>query len=145
MIEFLSLANKLAGEGRNQFRKKRDELLAARVNFVEVDLIRQGAWRDVLAPVVAPASIRTAYRAITRRFHPVHRIELYPFSLRQPLPALPIPLRQADKDVRLELQSLVNQAYQNGRYDRIDYTAECQPPLEGEDAAWADELLRKSS
>ena len=143
VIEFLSPANKLPGEGRNQFRQKREELRAAQVNFVEIDLIRQGAWRDVLAPVVAPANVRTAYRVITRRFHPVRRIELYPLSLRQPLPAIPIPLRQGDKDVQIELQSLVIQAYRNGRYDRIDYTAECQPPLEGEDATWADELLRQ--
>jgi hypothetical protein len=144
VIEFLSPANKLAGEGRNQFRRKRDELLASQVNFVELDLIRQGSWRDLLAPVVAPASIRTSHRVITRRFHQVRQIELYPLSLRQPLPAIPIPLRQGDKDVRLELQTMVDQAYRNGRYDRIDYGAECHPPLEAEDAAWADELLRKA-
>jgi hypothetical protein len=53
-----------------------------------------------------------------------------------------VPLRVGDKDVALDLQPLVEKAYVEGAYDDIDYRRECVPPLEGEDAAWADELLR---
>jgi hypothetical protein len=144
VIEFVSPANKLAGDGRNQYRRKRDELIAAKVNRVEVDLVRQGSWRELLSPVVAPADINSAYRATIRRFHPQRRIEFYPFSLKQPLPALLIPLRAGDQDVRLDLQSLVTQAYRNGRYDRTDYNQPCRPSLESEDEAWANALLYKS-
>jgi hypothetical protein len=45
-------------------------------------------------------------------------------------------------DVPLDLQVLVDAAYENGGYDDIDYRAEPDPPLDPADAAWAEELLR---
>ena len=63
-------------------------------------------------------------------------------SIRSTLPRIPIPLRENDADIVLDLSALVARAYQEGRYDRTDYTRDCQPPLEAEDAAWADELLK---
>lgn len=42
------------------------------------------------------------------------------------LPSIRIPLRPTDEDIRLPLQSLLDQAYMNGRYgDSLDYD---QPP-----------------
>ena len=54
-----------------------------------------------------------------------------------------IPLRPADPDVLLELQAILDQCYRNGGYDDIDYPGEPDPPLRGDDAAWADALLRE--
>jgi Protein of unknown function (DUF4058) len=46
-------------------------------------------------------------------------------------------------DIALDLQPLLDQCYEAGRYgDDIDYREEADPPLAGEDARWADELLR---
>jgi hypothetical protein len=37
---------------------------------------------------------------------------------------------------------LLDRAYDNGRYARrIDYRKDVEPPLDAEDAAWADQLL----
>jgi len=144
VIEFISPANKLPGDGREQCRKKRGELIGANANFTEIDLVRQGPWRELLLPMIAPANIQTAYRVINRRVHPTRRVELYPISIRQRLPIIPIPLREDDPDVTLDLQVLFEQVYQNGRYDRTDYSRACEPPLEGDDAAWVDELLRNA-
>ena len=144
VLEFLSPANKVSGDGRDQYRRKRGELVGARVNIVEIDLVREGAWRELLSPIVAPARVQSPYRVIARRFHPVQRIELYPIGLSERLPIIPIPLRDGDPQVTLDLQPLIQQAYRNGRYDRTDYTQPCQPSLEGEDAVWAEELLRQS-
>ena len=140
VIEFLSPADKF-GDGEEQYRRARDELMAAKVNGVEVDLVRQGAWRSLLAPVVVPAEANNTYRAVVRRT-PYRNVELYPFSLRRALPKLSIPLRLKDPEIVLDLQALVDQAYRNGRYDRTDYSKDCRPPLEGEDALWADQILR---
>jgi hypothetical protein len=142
VIEFLSPTNKLPGPGRHEYRRKREELIGSRINFVEVDLVRQGSWRELLRPVLAPVRIETAYRVITRRFHSIRRVELFPMSLRQPLSRIPIPLRDQDTEVALDLQDLVSQAYRNGRYDHTDYTKPCDLPLDPDDAQWADELLR---
>jgi hypothetical protein len=140
-IEFLSRTNKLPGDGRDQYRRKRSELLAAQVNVVEVDLVRAGSWKELLLPHVAPARVQSAYRVVNRRVHPKPRVELYPISLRQRLPIIPIPLRSGDADVVLDLQKLVEQAYDNGRYDRTRYDRPCDPPLEGEDAQWAEQRI----
>ena len=54
-----------------------------------------------------------------------------------------IPLRPADPDVPLDLQTIVEQCYRNGGYDDIDYKAEPDPSLKTADATWADALLRE--
>jgi hypothetical protein len=142
VIEVLSPTNKLPGKGRDEYRQKRDELNLANVNLVELDLIRAGDWRELLFPAIAPAQSQTPYRAIVRRIHPKRRIELYPISLRTRLPKISIPLRLSDKDVILDLQSLVDEVYDRGRYDRINYNRPPEPPLEEPDQAWGEELLR---
>jgi hypothetical protein len=142
VIEVLSPTNKLPGEDREQYRRKRAELVQSQINVVEIDLIRAGSWQELLAPYVAPPRGTSTYRVVTRRVHPKQRAELYPITLRHRLPVFPIPLRATDQDVPLDLQSLIEQVYENGRYDRTRYAAQCEPPLEPADAQWADELLR---
>ncbi|HEY3242498.1 MAG TPA: DUF4058 family protein, partial [Phycisphaerae bacterium] len=57
--------------------------------------------------------------------------------------AIRIPLRPTDPDAVLDLQALIDSAYEASRYDRTtDYRRSCEPPLEGQEAAWADELLK---
>jgi len=143
-IEFLTPADKVPAELNTNYRVLRDKWLASNVNVVEIDFVRQGSWRDLLKPFIPPEAINCTYRAIVRRFHRSGEVELYPFSLRQILPKLRIPLREMDADVLLDLQSLINEAYRNGRYDRTDYSGHCRPPLEGEDALWADRILREA-
>jgi hypothetical protein len=141
VVEFLSPTNKLPGPGRDEYRRKRDDLRQARVNLVEIDLIRQGSWRDLLRPIIAPARAETEYRALVRRQHPRRRIELYPMSIRSPLPILPIPLRDSDADVPLDLQAVFEEVYAGGRYDHTDYRTACEPPLAGDLAEWAGKLI----
>ena len=143
-IEFLSPIDKIPAEFNSKYRALRDRRLAAKVNVVEIDLVRQGSWRELLKPFVPPAETNSTYRAMVRRSQSVHHVELYPFSLRQQLPKIAIPLRDGDEDVLLDFQALVNQSYQNGRYGRTDYTVDTRPRLDQEDSAWADELLRKA-
>src|SRR5207247_10039712 len=69
------------------------------------------------------------------------RHELYVLALRQRLPVVPIPLRERESPVMLDLQALVEQVYETGRYDDLGYGAKLDPPLGGEDAAWAEALL----
>jgi len=70
-------------------------------------------------------------------------IEVYKVPLRERLPVISIALRPGDADVRLDLQAILEQCYRNGGYDDIDYTRDPAPPLRGDDAVWADTLLRK--
>ena len=70
--------------------------------------------------------------------------EIYRVPLREPLPAIRVPLRETDADVGLDLQALITQVYRHGRYDDIDYTVPPVPPLAPDDETWADELLREA-
>jgi hypothetical protein len=144
VVEVLSLANKVPGLGQTLYRQKQQELLEGRVSLVEIDLLRAG---ERLLPFPAeelPASHRTPYQAVVRRGWHATSVEVYAVPLRAPLPAIKIPLREADADVPLDLQVLIELCYRNGSYESdIDYRADPDPPLVGSDARWAAALLRK--
>ena len=68
----------------------------------------------------------------------------WPFGVRQPFPAFGIPLREPDADVPLDLGAVLSAAYDAAAYDlSIGYRKKPVPPLPKDDAAWADQLLRK--
>ena len=137
-----SPANKRAGEGRNLYVQKQQELKEGKVNLVEIDLVREGQYTMSLPRHRVPSAAWNGYRAcIWRSWRPT-RYEIFPFPLQMCLPAIRIPLRESDEDVMLDLQAMIDQAYRNGRYDSIDYRRPPEPPLDAADATWADELLR---
>ena len=91
-------------------------------------------------PPLVPSDYRILVSRATDRFH----ARYWPLRLRNPLPEFGIPLRGKDPDVPLDLGAALRSAYDAGAYDlSIDYRKEPRPPLEPEDAAWADGLLRK--
>jgi hypothetical protein len=144
VIEVLSPSNKSEGKGRQLYRQKQDELLEAGVNLVELDLLRGGEWVMSVPEGEVPAPYRASYCACVRRDCEPHKAEIYRFPLREPLPSIKIPLRKTDRDVAINLQSLIDQCYINGRYDSIDYSVELEPPFVEADEAWVRELLKSA-
>jgi hypothetical protein len=142
-IEFLSPSNKRPGEGCEKYRQKLRELKEGGVSLVEIDLLRAGRRTFTIPPESMPESHRTHYRVCVRRGWKSSKVEVYPVALRERLPVIPVPLRQSDTDVTLDLQSLIERAYDDGGYDDIDYRTEPDPPLDPAAAAWADALLRE--
>ena len=142
VLEFLSPTNKRAGEGYDLYTAKQQELRAARVSLVEVDLLRSGKHVLGVRIDLIPVAHRTPYMACVRRGWKPGIAEVYPVALWEPLPTIKVPLRETDRDVFLNLQSLIERAYQNGGYEDTDYRQEPDPPLSAADQAWADELLR---
>jgi hypothetical protein len=67
---------------------------------------------------------------------------LHPMPLRQQLPVLPIPLRENEPAVSLDLQARVDENYARGRYGTFDYTQELDPPLPPKEAIWTQSLLK---
>lgn len=69
---------------------------------------------------------------------------MYAWSVRQPLPEVPVPLQAPDPDAIVNLQAAFADAFERGRYGRwIDYT---QPPIAGladDDRAWVVEQARQ--
>ncbi len=144
-LEVLSPANKLE-PGLHAFRRKRAGHLRAGVNFVEIDLIREGGWlldaaalRALRGQVKNHCHLITVFRASLGGAR-----EAYPISLREPLPAFRVPLRPSDEDVILELQPIIDRIYVSGRYWFTDTGRDAEPPLGTEDAHWLDATLRSA-
>ncbi len=144
VIELLSVSNKFAGEGQEKYLQKQREYRQGGVSLVEIDLLRSGQRVLAVPRSRVPPNYRTTYQVcVTRGWRP-SEWQVYPVPLRRALPTISIPLRQTDAEVPLDLQALIDRCYHNGRYDDIDYRTEANPPLDAEDAAWADQLLKSS-
>jgi hypothetical protein len=144
-MEFLSPSNKIPYAGRDKYVQKQKEYLAGGVNLVEVDLIRNGIFTVAVPLMNIPPRGRGTYYVCIRRAARPTKAFVYGLALREPLPAIRIPLRPTDCDVALHLQQVIDLAYDRGRYGvSIDYTVDPDPPLSPVDARWADELLRNT-
>ena len=139
IIEVLSPTNKIAGSaGRNSFMAKRSEILNSEVHWLEIDLLRAGK------PTALNAELRQSdYRIIVSHARNHLRARYWPLSIRQQLPIIGVPLRAKDPDVPLDLGSVLHSAYDETGWDlKIDYTQPPDPPLNADDAKWANKLLR---
>ncbi|MFM9959639.1 MAG: DUF4058 family protein [Planctomycetaceae bacterium] len=139
VIEVLSPTNKLTIAGREEYRSKQRDYVAAGVNLVEIDLLRGGQHVLAAALEFIPESKRRTYMMSVRTRT---RTILFGASLREPLPTISIPLRPKDRDVSLNIQQIINLVYERGRYAKLSYQTNPEPPFSPEDAVWVDELLR---
>lgn len=145
VIEFLSPTNKRKGTGRDEYLHKRDAYLRSDVNLVEVDLTRGGSRGSVLPVKRLPASRRAAaYLVCIRRVTRPNEIEAFPISLAARLPQIPIPLRPNDAEIQLDLQALIDLAYQEGQHDSLDYSSPLDPPLSPAEAELAERVLKEA-
>ncbi|MDW8268967.1 MAG: DUF4058 family protein [Anaerolineae bacterium] len=138
VIEVLSPANKQPGSrGFAEYQAKREAVLATRTSLVEIDLLRAGS-----RPPVAGEAPTGAYRILVARGWERPRAALYVFGVREPIPAIPIPLRRGEEEPWLDLNGLLHRLYDQAVYRlRIDYSRPPIPPLSPEDAAWAAERI----
>ncbi len=141
IIEFLSPTNKLNGNGRTEYDAKRTEILRSETSLVEIDLLRGGPRNLAIAPERIPSARRDDYIVCVTPGWGARNKEVYTLPLRERLLGIPIPLRKREARAPLDLQSLIDQAYQRGRYDDIDYSQPCDPPLTGDEAAWAARMV----
>lgn len=140
VIEVLGPSNK-SGPGRNRYLKKRDFYGEGEVNVVEIDLLRSG--EPTVAGWARTPAEDTLYTICVLRAARAERLEVYHWGLRDRIPAFRVPLRAEDEDVALDLQPLVDRAYELGYYWQDNpQTARLHPRLSEEEAAFAEERLR---
>lgn len=135
VIEMLSPSNKDSGPDRTRYVDKRTEILTSTTNFVELDLLRGGPRMPVRK--LPPCD----YYALVSRHWERPNMGLWPVSLREPLPPIPIPVREGDPEPTVGLQAVLQRAYDDGGYAYHIYEGKPEPPLSAADAAWARELL----
>lgn len=110
---------------------------------MEIDLLRGG--EHVLAfsrEALSPAEAACPYMICVCRASNRTARAVYPIPLAHRLPAIAIPLRETDADVPLDLQPLLDRAYENGRHWQEDFAQPLSPPLTAEEQTWAAERLR---
>jgi len=136
-IEILSPSNKRE-PGLNAYLTKRDELRIANIHLLEIDLLRRGT-----RPWPAEQLPQSPYMAALIRARHI-QAEVWPVGLRERLPVLPIPLRDPDPDVPLDLQAALDTIYDEADYSlTLNYAAPPpEPLLSADDATWAAECVR---
>jgi hypothetical protein len=144
-IEVLSPVNK--GEGFAEYQAKRQAVIQSPAHLLEIDLLRQG-YRPVPFDHVEkkdrPLVEQAAYFVFLTRRSLRNKVAVWPIPLREPLPVVPVPLDAPDPDAALDLGAALRTIYDEAAYDlSIDYRQPPEPPLTGDDAAWADALLRE--
>jgi len=137
VIELLSPWNKTAGEGRNEYLVKRSNVFFTPAHLVELDLLRGGERLPTREPLES-----ADFFAFVCRKERLPQAEVYAWTLRQPLPAVPVPLAGDDPDVPLDLQAAFTTTYDRAGYDyALDYRRPVEPPLDPATADWVRSVL----
>jgi hypothetical protein len=133
VVESLSPGNKRrASDGRREYLRKREEVLQSPTHLVELDLLLGGERLPTITPLPW-----ADYYAIVSLGEPRPRADVYGWTLQDPLPTIPIPLKKGDTDVPLDLQAVFTTVYDRARYDlSIDYAQPLDLPLPEADRQW---------
>ena len=135
-LEVLSPANK-RGQGYRDYLNKRDAILRSDAHLIEIDWLRNGHRPPMREPLP-----EAAYFVFLSRSEKRPVLDVWPISLSDKLPAIPVPLLAEDDDVRLDLQLAFTAVYDSVGYDKLlDYAQAPEIALPEEIAVWADTLL----
>lgn len=138
-IEIISPINKNTGEGRIKYEKKRQQILSSYTNFVEIDLLPQGN-----SMITLNQNIEHDYCILVSPSNQRPQAYLYTFKIQDMIPVFTLPLLPEDSEIILDLQSILHQVYDQGRYDLIiDYQQKIIPALSKTDTIWAENILNK--
>lgn len=136
VLEVLSPKNKRMGEGKAKYDAKRQAILNSTANFVEIDLLRTGEPKPVAGGRASD------YRILVSRAAQRPAAELYPFNLRDEMPRFLLPLRQPQEEPVIDLNRMLEQAYDEAALAlAIDYTRQPVPPVSEPDFAWIQTSL----
>ena len=137
VIEILSPTNK-SGSGRIDYIEKRKQWIRQPVNVVEFDLLL-GGHRLPMRGLLPTGD----YYAFVSRSNRRPNCDVYAWSIRRELPAIPIPLSIPDPDLLLDLRAVFAQTYDGAPYgESINYWAPLDMPLASEDRACAEQQAR---
>jgi Protein of unknown function (DUF4058) len=137
VLEVLSPTNKRPGKGQDAYEEKRRNVLSSPTHLVEIDLLRSGT-----PPQTIGLKQQSHYRILVGRKEHRPQAQLYAFNIQQPIPCFSLPLAVNDLEPIVDLNTLLNQIYDQASFDlTLDYASEPNPPLKGSDRTWAKTLL----
>ena len=137
-IEVLSPTNK-RNPGREEYLEKRARIIFSTAHLLEIDLLRGG----IRVPTSQPLP-NQPYFILLSRANLRPKIEIWPISLREPLPPVSVPLQVGDDDLDLNLQTAFTTLFDLFRYgSMLNYGEPLSPLLKGDDALWAAERIKQ--
>jgi hypothetical protein len=135
VIEVLSPSDKRAGRDRDRYLDKRNRVLRSSANLIEIDLLRGGQRMPIKGLPACDYCVMVSRRAERPR------VGLWPVHLRDPLPAIPIPLRAGELEPVIALKPVLDRVYDEVGYAYRIYNGIPDPPLSADDAEWARVIL----
>jgi hypothetical protein len=139
VLELLSPDNK-RGSGRNDYIEKRSQLLWHHppIHLVEVDLLLRGQRLPTGEPLPAGH-----FFGFVRRANERDQVSVYAWTIRDPLPVIPIPLRSTDPDAMSDLGTVFRTSYEQGCYERtLSYRKPLKLPLAESDLRWSRKQVK---
>jgi hypothetical protein len=132
-LELLSPANKEA-PGRVEYLAKRRALLLQNTHLVELDLLISGRR----LPFELPLPVANYYYFVSRAERRPD-CQVYHWPIHQPLPILPVPLRDPDPDIQIDLSAVFVTAYERGRFfQRLAYQGTIPSCIGEEERRWIE-------
>ena len=114
-------------------------MLSSRTHLIEIDLLRSGQPRALMA-----GDVESHYRVLVSRSEQRPQADLYAFSLENEIPLFAMPLKDGDQEPVIDLHALLNQVYDRAGYEVvIDYASEPEPVVRGNAADWMESLLKQ--
>jgi hypothetical protein len=135
VIEMLSPSNKQPGGDRQTYLQKRRDILKTDVNLVEIDLLRGGPRLPL------DGMPDCDYCVLVGRATERPKVGIFPIALRERLPSVPIPLSEPHGDAMLDLQKMLDLAYDRAGYAQYIYERQPEPRLRPDDAEWAKQFV----
>lgn len=141
VIETLSPANKRRGmDGHREYLNKRNQTLKSQCSLVEIDLLRGGNRMPMRTRLPSGD-----YYAIICPPWRRPKASIHAWRLRDPMPAIAIPLKKDDGFVEVNLQQVANTVYERADYDlTLDYSRPLHPSLDLNDQEWLTSLALPS-
>jgi Protein of unknown function (DUF4058) len=136
-LELLSPANK-ENPGRTEYLAKRNKLARQYVHLVELDLLGGGQR----LPLRDPLPSGHCFAVVSRADRPP-KCEVYAWTVRQPFPSLPIPLKAPDPDLHLDLGRVFTTTLERGGFQRrLRYDVPVPIRLPEADMQWIRETAQ---
>jgi hypothetical protein len=125
--------------GRTEYLAKRRALLVQNVHLAELDLLF-GGRRLPLQQALPSAD----YYYLLSRGDQRPDCQVYRWTVRQPLPTLPVPLRSPDADLHIDLAAVFATAYERGRFfRRLNYQGPVPAFLREDNRRWCEAIVRQ--
>jgi hypothetical protein len=136
VLELLSPTNK-RGAGRGEYLLKRDQILHSPAHLVEVDMLLRGPRMPFYERLPDGHFFAMVSRGDRRP-----DCEVFPWTVEDRLPSIPIPLEAPDPDVVMDLHQVYETTFARGPYDElVEYNQPIGFPMDEAMQKWVDERL----